>query len=1118
MIFKTNSKQYIKASKSGNLASVSSFLNFALYIAIIFCSTLTVQSAESSAIEPLNSNDKPIPELNKKDRASIINSGDTVVFDYSQAVFANGNLKFPVSIITDDPDVFALDFQFSFNNVDFTYDTVLNTNNLTSLLGNFNPTDLKLRVSSFDLDVLPNNTNLVTLSFNTTSTQFCALNPYDVIVYLNGEPCSYKIIGCANESANAGLDQNICAESTFLTANSIFAGTASWSVISGSGTFANPNLPATSVSGLSAGANIFRWTFPGNSNTDSTFDDVNIFRNIPPSIAIAGDDYSACGNSTNLPAEIPTTGTGAWTLLEGTGSIQDFTDPNSVFTFTLPGLYELEWRTSSGNCPETADTIKITKLESANAGADIFVCESQTTLTAIPSSTSSGYWSVVSGTGVFVDSTSATTNVSGMSPGENIFSWTLSIDNCPDDSTDLVSVTVNELSEAIAGVDQTVCGDSALLGAVNPTIGSGIWSSVNASVIFTDASNYQTTVSNLSFGVDTLIWTTTNGICTSVDTVIITSFEQTSLAEAGNNQSVCGNSSQLEAVSPTIGSGIWSSVSASVVFADSSNYQTIVSNLSLGIDTLIWTITNGVCTSVDTAIITSIELPEAFAGVDQTICGDSVLLEAVNPTIGSGIWTSTNPSVIFADSSNFQTTVNNLSFGVDTLFWTTNNGLCIAADTVIITSFEQASIAEAGEDQTVCGDNAQLEAVNPTIGSGTWSSVNPSVIFADVTNYQTTVSNLSIGVDTLIWTTTNGICSSIDSVIITSIELPIAFAGVDQSVCGDNAQLEALNPTIGNGIWSSVNASVIFADATNSQTTVSILGFGVDTLIWTITNGVCTAADSIIINSFEQPSLAEAGEDQTVCGDKVQLAAVKPVIGNGTWSSVNPSVIFTDATDFQTLVSSLSYGLDTLIWTTSNGICTSVDTVIITSVVQPQAFAGLDTVICAYQQPFTIPISITGSTNWTWAALSGNAAIDNELSLFPSFSNMALGQNNSFELLATNGQCSAIDTLNIFVYANESEYCLTSTIFIPEGFSPNGDGSYDVFAILNLNGLDANVQIYNRWGNLVYANENYQNDWNGTANQGLVLYGEELPAGTYYYIIQIEGESEPRKDYLTLWR
>ena len=390
------------------------------------------------------------------------------------------------------------------------------------------------------------------------------------------------------------------------------------------------------------------------------------------------------------------------------------------------------------------------------------------------------------------------------------------------------------------------------------------------------------------------------------------------------------------------------------------------------------------------------------------------------------------------------------------------------------------------------------------------------MIFADSSNYQTSVSNLGFGVDTLIWTITNGVCSSVDTVIITSIEVPVANAGVDQIICGDSALLAAVGPTIGSGIWSSVNASVIFADATNYQTTVSNLSFGVDTLIWTVTNGTCTSIDSVFITS-NILLVANAGEDQTNCGNSTILAASIPDNGTGIWTSLNSSIIIEEPTNPLSAVSNLTIGVDTLIWTTTIGICTSVDSVFITSLVQPQAFAGLDTVICASQQPLTIPISITGSNNWTWTALLGNAAIDDELSLFPSFSDMSLGQ-NSFELLAKNGDCGAYDTLNIFVYDNESEFCNTRPIFIPEGFSPNGDGSYDVFAILNLNGLNANVQIYNRWGNLVYSNENYQNDWTGIANQGLVVYGEELPAGTYFYIIQIEGEAEPRKDYLTLWR
>jgi gliding motility-associated-like protein len=1115
MIYKTNLKQLKKGNKDINQSSFIRFLNLALCIAIIFCSTLTVQSAENSAFEPLNSKKTPIPELSKKDRASTINFGDTVVFDYSQAVFVNGNLKFPVSIITDDTDVFSLDFQFRFNTVDFTYDQVLNTNTLTSLLGNFNPADQILRVFSFDDNVLPNNTDLLTLSFNTTSTEFCALNPFNVLVYLNGEPCSYKFIGCANDPANAGSDQSICADSTVLSANSIFVGSASWSVISGSGIFSNVISPSSSVSGLSAGENIFRWTFPTISSSPGTFDEVTIFRNSPPSIAFAGDDYTECLNSTTLPAEIPTIGTGAWTLLAGpSGSIQDFTNPNSLFTFTLPGVYDLEWRTSSGNCPQTADTIRIEKLESANAGADIFVCENQTTLTAVPSSIYSGYWTVVSGTGVFEDSTSATTNVSGLSLGENIFTWTLIGTNCPVNLTDSVSVNILEQSLANAGVDQIICGNSALLGAVFPTFGSGIWTSTNPSVIFADNSDFQTTVSNLSYGVDTLIWTTSNGVCSSVDSVFITSFEQTQ-ALAGEDQTVCGNSTQLSAVNQTIGNGIWTSTNPSVIFADASDFQTTASNLSFGVDTLIWTTTNGSCSSVDSIIITSIELLQAFAGVDQTVCGDSALLEAVNPTVGSGIWSSVNTSVIFTDATNYQTAVSNLSFGVDTLIWTVTNGICTSVDSVFITS-NILLVTNAGEDLTICGNSTLLAASNPANGTGVWTSLNASVIIAEPSNPLSAVSNLSFGVDTLVWTVTIGACISVDSVFITSNVLSIANAGENQNICETSTVLAATNPTNGTGVWTSSNAAVLIAEPSNPLSAVSNLT-GLDTLVWTVTNGACISIDSVFITS-NNLLVANAGEDQTNCGNSTLLAASIPENGTGIWTSLNSAVLIEEPSNPLSAVSNLSFGVDTLVWTVTIGTCTSVDSVFITSNIQPQVNVGLDTTICDFQQSITIPISASGYTSISWEILLGNGEVNDQTTLFPSFNNMSIDQNNSFEIIVKNGLCAVYDTLNIYVYGDESQFCNTRPIFIPEGFSPNGDGTYDLFQILNLNGLNADVKIFNRWGDLVFSDPNYQNNWDGKSNNGLVVYGEELPAGTYFYIIQIEGEAEPRKDYLTLWR
>jgi gliding motility-associated-like protein len=77
--------------------------------------------------------------------------------------------------------------------------------------------------------------------------------------------------------------------------------------------------------------------------------------------------------------------------------------------------------------------------------------------------------------------------------------------------------------------------------------------------------------------------------------------------------------------------------------------------------------------------------------------------------------------------------------------------------------------------------------------------------------------------------------------------------------------------------------------------------------------------------------------------------------------------------------------------------------------------------------------------------------------------------------------------------------------FIPEGFSPNNDGTNDRFMISGLNGKTISLLIYNRWGNKVYVNGNYDNSWEGTANIGGTLGKGKLPQGTYYYIIEFLG-------------
>ena len=69
---------------------------------------------------------------------------------------------------------------------------------------------------------------------------------------------------------------------------------------------------------------------------------------------------------------------------------------------------------------------------------------------------------------------------------------------------------------------------------------------------------------------------------------------------------------------------------------------------------------------------------------------------------------------------------------------------------------------------------------------------------------------------------------------------------------------------------------------------------------------------------------------------------------------------------------------------------------------------------------------------------------------------------------------------------------------IPNTFSPNGDGIHDkwVFGNTTFNNV-TEVNVYDRNGQKVYSNYNYDNSWDGTAG------GQPLPIGTYYYIIKL---------------
>jgi len=90
---------------------------------------------------------------------------------------------------------------------------------------------------------------------------------------------------------------------------------------------------------------------------------------------------------------------------------------------------------------------------------------------------------------------------------------------------------------------------------------------------------------------------------------------------------------------------------------------------------------------------------------------------------------------------------------------------------------------------------------------------------------------------------------------------------------------------------------------------------------------------------------------------------------------------------------------------------------------------------------------------------------------------------------------------------------------IPEGFSPNGDGTNEVYVIRGLERYpDNEFNVFNRWGNRVYSAKPYQNNWDGTATEGLRIGGDQLPTGVYYFVLDLGVGGKVIKGYIYLNR
>ena len=98
---------------------------------------------------------------------------------------------------------------------------------------------------------------------------------------------------------------------------------------------------------------------------------------------------------------------------------------------------------------------------------------------------------------------------------------------------------------------------------------------------------------------------------------------------------------------------------------------------------------------------------------------------------------------------------------------------------------------------------------------------------------------------------------------------------------------------------------------------------------------------------------------------------------------------------------------------------------------------------------------------------------------------------NIYRVVALRNQNNPIESVSNAVVV-EKPYALYS----PNAFSPDGDGINDLFKISGQGIKDFQIEIYNRWGQMVYKSFDLSNGWDGT------FKGKKLPTGTFVYKIK----------------
>ncbi|KQB42627.1 PKD domain-containing protein [Flavobacterium aquidurense] len=918
-------------------------------------------------------------------------------------------------------------------------------------------------------------------SSSTLVTGMTALGTYNFLYTLNNSTTGCTSTGIYNVTLeeviaiSGGPDQTLgCSEfSATIPVTSTGNGQMSWQIVSGPTpyTITYPSFPTPLVnfSGNSividslrvSGIYVIRLIKEPNpgSQCETVYDDVSIVISAPPSASSGGTLQNLACNLTTaqLAGNTPTRGRGTWSQVSGpsTAVFSDIKNPETTVSGLISGKYRFRWTISGGPACSVTQSIAEVIVSSATptpaqAGNDQSICFGAPVQLQANAMIASeiGTWTVSPAAGVtFNDINDPNAIASGLTQNTTYtFTWTI-VNGCGT-SSDTVDVTTNATQGATAnaGTDQCLAtGTTSLtLAANDPSPGTGLWiQTAGTTATITNPAQYNTTVTGLSDGNYEFQWTVTNTGCTDAqDTVAITIAPTITLAQAGNDQNICGSSATMTGNTPAAGeTGLWEFVSGGdgPVITDPTNPLTTITGLTQGSWVYKWTISRGACAvSSDSVQLNVNQVPSAaIAGPDQTICNQtSVTLGATAPDAGTnGLWSliSGPNSPVFSNVTAANSTLSGLITGEYILEWTTYTGInCPASKDQV--SIKVTEVAAAGSDFSTCLAGPLYLTGNPT-STGTWTYVSGGSGAPTITptgNNSAAVTGLIPGVYVFRYTIpAQGSCpeSSDDIQVTVNGQASTANAGPDQVLCSANLpvqeiQLTATSPLQGTGLWTVLSgpSGGSFDDATLPNAKYTNPGFGIYVFNWTVSSGSCNNSDQVRVEYAASPSAAVAEGDNAICGSVTELTATPPTVGTGKWTQISgpTTAIFSSEILPTTTVSNLTQtgGVYVFSWTVTNGtVCTptttNVQITVTADVTVPQA--GPDQTICQSSTATLAANAITvGTGEWSQFDGPGIGSFSNAANPTATFTPNGAGT-YILRWTATNLSCIFFDDVTITV-------------------------------------------------------------------------------------------------------